>query len=159
VLYRHFESKQALFLEVLAEIRAATVDRCARETAGLTDPLAKLHAVMDRYLGSALRACPRIRILHRSLIETDRPEIAGVFCARSTSTVKPLLAQIIRRKASKLAFSGRKPRPAALRCLGVDSARHWLQLTLPLGIPLVPGSRLPAGAIECLLHCLLKTDI
>src|SRR5437870_13360297 len=37
VLYRHFESKKALFLEVLAEIRAATVERWHAETAPLTD--------------------------------------------------------------------------------------------------------------------------
>src|SRR5687767_9171414 len=44
VLYRHFDSKKALFLEVLQEIRAATLNRFRTETADLTDPLAKLHA-------------------------------------------------------------------------------------------------------------------
>src|SRR5580658_9586563 len=44
VLYRHFDSKKALFLEVLAEIRAATLERWKAETADLSDPLARLHA-------------------------------------------------------------------------------------------------------------------
>src|SRR5215471_4461999 len=44
VLYRHFDSKKALFLEVLEEIREATLTRWHAETAGVTDPLAKLHA-------------------------------------------------------------------------------------------------------------------
>src|SRR3954447_14740942 len=52
VLYRHFESKKALFLEVLREIRAATLARWEAETAGLTDPLARLHAIAEMYLGS-----------------------------------------------------------------------------------------------------------
>src|SRR5581483_11978836 len=52
VLYRHFESKKALFLEVLQEIREATLTRWHEETAGLTDPLARLHAIADLYLGS-----------------------------------------------------------------------------------------------------------
>src|SRR5437867_3092922 len=52
VLYRHFESKKALFLEVLREIRQATLIRWHAETASLTDPLAKLHAIADLYLGS-----------------------------------------------------------------------------------------------------------
>src|SRR5436853_6456378 len=43
VLYRHFESKKALFLEVLEEIRAATVKRWQAETAQISDPLARLH--------------------------------------------------------------------------------------------------------------------
>src|SRR5437016_12548165 len=50
VLYRHFDSKKALFLQVLEEIRAATLERWHTETAGLTDPLAKLHAIADMYL-------------------------------------------------------------------------------------------------------------
>src|SRR5712671_2454297 len=38
VLYRHFESKKALFLEVLQEVRDATLNRWRAETANLTDP-------------------------------------------------------------------------------------------------------------------------
>src|SRR5919198_526860 len=49
VLYRHFESKKALFLEVLAEIRQATLERWHTETTTLTDPLAKLHAIAEMY--------------------------------------------------------------------------------------------------------------
>src|SRR5262245_31067809 len=52
VLYRHFESKKALFLEVLQEVREATLTRWQAETASLTDPLAKLHAIADMYLGT-----------------------------------------------------------------------------------------------------------
>src|SRR3954451_23945027 len=52
VLYRHFETKKALFLEVLEEVRAATLQRWHVETVGLTDPLARLHAIAGMYLGS-----------------------------------------------------------------------------------------------------------
>src|SRR3984957_2727730 len=47
VLYRHFESTKALFLEVLQEIRGATLQRWNSETASMGDPLAKLHAIAD----------------------------------------------------------------------------------------------------------------
>src|SRR2546421_5133388 len=47
VLYRHFESKKTLFLEVLKEIREATLTRWHAETNELRDPLAKLHRIMD----------------------------------------------------------------------------------------------------------------
>src|SRR5947209_20102644 len=53
VLYRHFESKKALFLEVLQEVRAATLTRWNSDTPPAADPLAKLHAIADMYLGSA----------------------------------------------------------------------------------------------------------
>src|SRR5436190_13997963 len=52
VLYRHFDSKKALFLEVLREIRQATLNRWSAATASISDPLAKLHAVAEMYLGS-----------------------------------------------------------------------------------------------------------
>src|SRR5437870_13650764 len=47
VLYRHFESKKSLFLEVLQEVREATVNRWKAETGHVTDPLVKLHAIAD----------------------------------------------------------------------------------------------------------------
>src|SRR5207302_6274585 len=50
VLYRHFDSKKALFLEVLQEIREATLSRWSAGTADITDPLAKLHKIADLYL-------------------------------------------------------------------------------------------------------------
>src|SRR6516162_2897554 len=71
VLYRHFDSKKALFLEVLQEIRQATLERWHAETATLTDPLAKLHAIADMYLGSTREHALEFRIMHRTLIETD----------------------------------------------------------------------------------------
>src|SRR5499427_9519987 len=77
VLYRHFESKKALFLEVLREIREATLNRWRTETAGLTDPLAKLHAIADMYLGTTREHAVEFRIMHRTLIDTDDGEIAA----------------------------------------------------------------------------------
>src|SRR5581483_10857061 len=78
VLYRHFDSKKTLFLEVLEEVRAATLDRWNAETAGLTDPLAKLHAIADMYLGSTRVHAVEFRIMHRALVETDDEEIVAL---------------------------------------------------------------------------------
>src|SRR5262245_54597880 len=68
VLYRHFDSKKALFLEVLEEVRAATLDRWHAETSSLTDPLAKLHAIADMYLGTTRVHAVEFRIMHRALV-------------------------------------------------------------------------------------------
>src|SRR5262249_10251393 len=81
VLYRHFESKKALFLEVLQEIRQATLERWQSEAAGLADPLAKLHAIMDRYLGSTREHALEFRIMHRTLMETEDTEIVSLLRA------------------------------------------------------------------------------
>src|SRR4029077_11216434 len=63
VLYRHFENKKALFLEVLEEIRAATLTRWPAETVPLTDPLAKLHRIADLYLGTTREHALEFRIM------------------------------------------------------------------------------------------------
>src|SRR5436853_6615569 len=52
VLYRHFENKNALFLEVRQEIRQATLPRSPADTAGVTDPLPQLHAIADTCHGT-----------------------------------------------------------------------------------------------------------
>src|SRR5262245_12988465 len=77
VLYRHFESKKALFLEVLQEIREATLHRWQTGTATISDPLAKLHAIVEMYLGSTREHALEFRIMHRTLIESDDEEIAA----------------------------------------------------------------------------------
>src|SRR6516165_3912881 len=71
VLYRHFESKKALFLEVLQEVREATLNRWYSETAELTDPLAKLHKIADLYLGTTREHALEFHIMHRTLIDSD----------------------------------------------------------------------------------------
>src|SRR5438445_13744253 len=45
VLYRHFDSKKHLFLEVLDDIRAATIYRWETESAKIADPLERLNAI------------------------------------------------------------------------------------------------------------------
>src|SRR5438552_17398137 len=66
VLYRHFESKKALFLEVLQEVRQATLERWNAEAAGRADPMAKLHAIADMYLGTTRDHELEFRIMHRT---------------------------------------------------------------------------------------------
>ena len=78
VLYRHFDSKKALFLEVLEEVRAATLHRWNEETASLTEPLARLHAVMDLYLGATREHALEFRVMHRTLVESDDEEIVAL---------------------------------------------------------------------------------
>ncbi len=156
VLYRHFENKKALFLEVLAEIRAATLERWHADTASLADPLAKLHAIMDGYLGSTREIALEFRIMHRTLLETDDPEIAASLRSFYLDS-ETLLAQIISEGQQAGVFRRNlDPRVGAWELIRTALA---YTLTLPLGIPLYDEPDYLPRAIECLLHCLLKTDI
>src|SRR5262249_48275477 len=78
VLYRHFESKKALFLEVLRQSREAPLTRWHTDPAGLTAPLAKLHAITDTYLDTTRAHALEFRIMHRTLVETDDPEVVAL---------------------------------------------------------------------------------
>jgi AcrR family transcriptional regulator len=156
VLYRHFDSKKALFLEVLEEVRAATLERWRAETSRLTDPLAKLHAIADMYLGSTRAHAVEFRIMHRTLIEADDEEIVTLLrCFYLDS--EALLADIIAEGQQTGVFRrSLDPRVGAW-----DMIRTALgyTLTLPLGIPLFSEASYLPQAIDCLLHCLLKTDV
>jgi AcrR family transcriptional regulator len=156
VLYRHFDSKKALFLEVLQEIRAATLTRWHTDTAHLTDPLAKLHAIADMYLGTTREHALEFRIMHRTLIESDDQEIAAFLRAFYLDS-ETLLAQIISEGQQTGVFRrSLDPRVGAWEL--IRTALGYT-LTLPLGIPLYEEPDYLPRAIDCLLHCLLKTDV
>jgi AcrR family transcriptional regulator len=156
VLYRHFESKKALFLEVLQQIREATLDRWHAETAELTDPLAKLHRIADLYLGTTREHALEFRIMHRTLIETDDPEIAA-FLRSFYLDSETLLAEVIRAGQQTGVFRrSLDPRVGAWEL--IRTALGYT-LTLTLGIPLYEEPDYIPRAIDCLLHCLLKTDV
>ena len=77
VLSRHFATKEAFFLDILHEIRQATLDRWSAETAGGGDPLARLHAIADLYLEVARERAGEVRLLHRTLLEQQDETILG----------------------------------------------------------------------------------
>jgi AcrR family transcriptional regulator len=156
MLYRHFESKRALFLEVLKEIREATLQRWRTETEGLADPLAKLHAIADMYLGTTRDHALEFRIMHRTLVETDDEEIVA-FLRSFYLDSEQLLAQVISDgQQSGVFHRSLDPRIGAWEL--IRTALGYT-LTLPLGIPLYAESDYLSRALECLLHGLLKTDV
>ena len=153
VLYRHFESKKALFLEVLREIRQATHDRWLAETGVIDDPLAKLRAIFAMYLGSTLQHAVEYRIMHRTLIESNDAEIAG--CLREFYLdIEAMLSDIIRDGQARGVFRAEvHPGVGAWELIRTGLA---FSLTQPLGLPLYQEVDYVPRAIDCMLHCLLK---
>ncbi len=151
VLYRHFDSKKALFLEVLAEVRQATVHRWHSETASISDPLRRMHAIVDLYLGSTRAQALELRIMHRTLVETDDAEIAACLRAFYLDS-EALLAGVIREGQQTGAFrADLDPRVGAWEL--IRTALGYT-LTVPLGIPLYQEANHLARAVECMLRCL-----
>jgi AcrR family transcriptional regulator len=156
VLYRHFDSKKALFREVLEEVRAATLDRWNAETASLTDPLARLHAIADMYLGSTREHALEFRVMHRALVEIDDEETVALLRAFYLDS-EALLARIIAEGQQSGVF--RRSLDPRIGAWELIRTALGYTLTLPLGIPLLAEPDYLPRAIDCLLHCLLKTDV
>jgi AcrR family transcriptional regulator len=156
VLYRHFESKKALFLEVLEEIRQATLDRWLGETAQLSDPLAKLHAIADMYIGATREHALELRVMHRALVETNDEEIANFLRTFYLDSETVLTQVIVQGQQSGVFRRSLDPRVGAWEL--IRTALGY-SLTTPLGIPLYQEMDYLPRAVDCLLHCLLKTDV
>jgi AcrR family transcriptional regulator len=155
VLYRHFTSKKNLFLDVLQEIRAATLNRWHAETAGLTDPLAKLHAIADMYLNTTREQAVEFRIMHRTLVESDDSEIAA-FLRSFYLDSETLLAEII--WSGQEAGTFRRSLDPRVGAWELIRTALGYTLTLPLGIPLYGEPDYLPRAIDCLLHCLKNAE-
>lgn len=155
VLYRHFDSKKALFLEVLQEIRDGTVTRWLAETAKLSDPLAKLHAVSDIYLGSTRAHALEWHIMHRTLVETHDEEIAA-FLRQFYLDSEALLAHVIREGQESGVF--RPDLDARVGAWEMIRTALGYTLTQPLGIPLYQEEGYLPRAIACMLSCLLMPE-
>jgi AcrR family transcriptional regulator len=156
VLNRHFSSKQAVFVAILQEVRAATLERWSTETTSLTDPLAKLHAVTEMYLEAARVHAVHFQILHRALAESDDEEVIALLRGFYLDS-EALLARIISEGQQSGVFRrSLDPRVGAWEL--IRTALGYT-LTLPLGIPLYAEPDYLTRAIDCLLHCLLKTDV
>jgi AcrR family transcriptional regulator len=156
VLYRHFDNKKALFLEVLHEIREATLNRWRAETATLADPLEKLHRIVDLYLGSTREHALEFRIMHRTLIEISDEEIAAFLRSLYLDTENLLAETISAGQQTGVFRRSLDPRVGAWELIRTGLG---YTLTLPLGIPLYEEPDYLPRAIDCLLHCLLKTDV
>ncbi len=108
------------------------------------------------YLGTTREHALEFRIMHRTLIECDDPEIAALLRSFYLDS-EALLAQVISEGQQTGVFRrSLDPRVGAWEL--IRTALGYT-LTLSLDIPLYQEPDYLPRAIDCLLHCLLKTDV
>jgi AcrR family transcriptional regulator len=151
VLYRHFDSKKTLFLEVLDDIREATIHRWATETDAIPDPMERLNAIVDFYLGSQVEHALEFHIMHRSLVETDDEDIAACLRTFYLDSEK-MLTKVIREGQETGAF--RKDLDARVGAWELIRTALGYTLTVPLQIPIYKEKDYVPQAIACMLRCL-----
>src|SRR5438132_3940973 len=133
VLYRHFDDKKALFLEVLRDIRETTLIRWQEEIAHHADPLTKLQAIAGVYLGSTRDHAPEFRVLHRSLVETQDADVAAFLRTFYLDCETRLPQMITEGQQARLFREGLDPRVGAWELIRTALA---YTSTLTLGIRL-----------------------
>jgi AcrR family transcriptional regulator len=156
ILVKHFEDKTALFAGALDEVRAATVERWRTETAALPDPLARLHAVAEMYLGAARCDAPEVRLLVRALADCDGKAIAEPLRPFFVDCETFLMGILTEGQQSGVFRRSLDPRVGAWHIL---YAGLGVSATRPLGPALHDEPDALPRDVECLLHGLLKTDV
>ena len=153
VLYRHFDDKKALFLEVLQDIRSITLQHWQPEMAQHPDPQAKLQAIARIYLGSIRDHPLEFSALHHSLLETKDAETAAFLRAFYLDCETTLAQVIVDGQQAGVFRPDLDPRVGAWELIRSGLA---YTLTLPLDIPLYGEPDYADRAIHCLLECLLR---
>jgi AcrR family transcriptional regulator len=156
VLARHFNGKSWLLQAILEEVRSATLVRWQTEIAGVADPLARLHALVDLLLASTRDLSLELRILQRAIVEDPDKDILALFGAVALEW-EGLLAGIIAEGQQAGVFRRNlDPRIGAWQLIRTALGCY---LTRPLNVPLHAEPDHLHRTVECLLHCLLKTDV
>jgi AcrR family transcriptional regulator len=156
LLARYFESKEALLLAILAEIRAVTLDRWQSELAGPGDPLAKLHTVAALFLKTVNDYSLAFQLIHRLLLDGADDGIMGALRAYYLE-VEALLAGIIAEGQQAGVF--RRSLDARVGAWQMIQTAVGYKMTQSLAAPVFAEPDYQARAIDCLLDCLLKTDV
>jgi len=153
VLYRHFTSKKELFLQVLDDIREATIHRWQSATATITDPLRRLNAIVDLYLGSTREHALDFHIMHRTLVETHDEDIAA--CLRTFYLESEKMLAVVIREGQQSGVFNRELDPRVGAWELIRTAMGYT-LTLPLEIPLYQEKDYVPKATACMMRSLLK---
>lgn len=156
ILARHFPDRLALLQGVVDELRAQTLQKWQQEHATLTDPLVRLHALAEAYLAATRDHSASFRAMHRVLVEEPDADALSVLRGYYLDAETMLAAVIAEGQQSGVFRRSLGPRVGAWQL--IRTALGYT-MTKPLTVPLDAETDSVARAIDCLLHCLVKTDV
>ena len=156
LLARYFDGKDALLFALLGEVRAVSLDRWQSELEALDDPLAKLHAVAVFFLKAVDEHSLVFQVIHRLLLDGAGTTVMDVLRAYYLD-LEALLAGVIAEGQQTGVF--RRSLDARVGAWQMIQTAVGYKMTQPLDAPLFAEPDYVARAIDCLLDCLLKTDV
>jgi AcrR family transcriptional regulator len=155
VFFRHYPVKGDLFRDLLNDLLAGTLNAWRDETEDLADPQARLMALGERYLASVRNEGAALRAVARTLLEADEESLASAQAPVLAWEV--FLAGLITQGQQTGVF--RRSLDARVGAWQLMHAALGCLLTQPLHVPLHEQDEYAAQAIQCAVHCLLKTDV
>jgi len=154
-LARQYPTKLDVFSDLLSELLADTLHAWRDETAASADPYGRLVALGERYLESLGTQADAFRALARALTE-DAEEVRDVARAFLLEWEEFLAGLVSQGQQSGVFRRSLDPRVGAWQLI---HAALGCVLTGPLAVPLHGQNGYAAQAINCAIHCLLKTDV
>jgi len=156
LLTRYFDSKEAILLAILADIRTVSLDRWESELAALGDPLARLHAVADLFLAMAAEFELAFQLMLRLLVDRADDPPMGALRAFFLDMETLLSGIIAEGQQSGVFRRSLDPRVGAWQL--IQTAVGY-KITQPLVAPVYQEPDYLSRAVDCLLDCLIKTDV
>lgn len=132
ILYRHFQSKKNLFLEVINEIRRETLDQWRKIAQEQDDPFEVLKLVAASFQTAREVHQLEYRVAHRALAEVNDREVANMLRAFYCDEAD-FFADVIRQGQERGMF--RKDVDAHMAGWSIIRQALAYSLTEPLGIP------------------------
>lgn len=156
ILAKYYTDKATLFADVLAQIKIDSLDRLSASTSDQADPLSRVQAIAENCLQTVRRNKGDWKLIYRALGDAESAEVASAL-QNFFLEAETMLARIITEGQQSGVFRRSiEPRVGAWEL--IRSALGFA-FVYPIGIPLHTETDYLPRAIECLLHCLVKTDV
>lgn len=130
ILYRHFSSKQALFVAIVQDMSDQTMRQWEQLTEGLDDPAARLRRIADHLPQHMRRMADAYHVLHGALAASRDPAVHAVL-RQHYREIEAFFARLVSDGQASGAFTrGVDPRAAAWQLIfsGIGYAMIALNL-------------------------------
>jgi AcrR family transcriptional regulator len=155
VFFRYYPAKVDLFRDLLDDLLAGTLSVWRDETEELADPQARLLALGERYVASVRADAVTLRGIARALLEAEA-EVQAEAEAFALAW-EEFLAGLITQGQQTGVF--RRSLDARVGAWQLMHAALGRVLTQSLRLALHERDDYASQAIQCAVHCLLKTDV
>jgi len=130
ILYRHFKSKQEMFVAIVREMSSQTLKHWHDLTTGIDDPMEQLRRIAEEFPDHIRRLADAYHVLHNALTTTHDKKVLGVL-REHYEQIERFFVDIVVAGQKKGAFRPLDPKVPAWQFIftGIGYAMVALNLT------------------------------